>query len=52
METQLFIEFRKLNCVTLKDSFPLPKMEETLAQVHNNVFSTTLDLRSGYQMNR
>ena len=44
METQFCLDYRKLKYVTLKDSFPLPKLEETLAPLHNNVFSRIIDL--------
>ena len=42
IETRFCIDYRKLNLVTLKDSFPLPNMEETLAQLHNTEFYTNI----------
>ena len=52
METRFCIDYMKSNYVTLKDSFPLPNMEETLAQFHIAVFYTTVDLRLGYHQIR
>ncbi|KAL7872017.1 hypothetical protein SRHO_G00070000 [Serrasalmus rhombeus] len=42
------IDYRRLNSVTVKDAYPLPKIEECLDVLGGaNVFST-LDLQSGY----
>ncbi|KZS06381.1 Uncharacterized protein APZ42_030182 [Daphnia magna] len=42
------VDYRKLNSVTIKDSFPLPRIDTTLDQLHGKKFFTTLDLASGY----
>ena len=42
------VDFRKLNAVTIKDSFPLPRIDDIFDQLSGNVWFTTLDLKSGY----
>lgn len=41
-------DFRKVNSVTVKDSFPLPLIEELLDRVGNAKFVSTLDLKKGF----
>ena len=42
------IDFRKVNFVTHKDAYPLPKIEETLDSLSGAKYFSTLDLASGY----
>ena len=42
------VDYRGLNAVTKKDSFPLPRIDETLATLTGAVFFTTFDLQSAY----
>ena len=42
------VDYRKLNAITAKDSFPIPTIESTLQQLAGNAYFSTLDLRSGY----
>lgn len=42
------VDYRKLNAVTHKDSFPLPRIEESLASLFKAESYSTLDLASGY----
>ncbi|KAM0724690.1 Retrovirus-related Pol polyprotein from transposon 17.6 [Formica fusca] len=42
------VDFRKLNMVTIKDSYPLPRIDEILDQLAGNSWFSTLDLKSGY----
>ena len=42
------IDYRKLNDVTIKDSYPLPRIDESLDSLSNTKFFSTLDLASGY----
>lgn len=42
------VDYRKLNSVTHKDAFPLPRIEETLTSMTRAKLLSTLDLASGY----
>ena len=42
------VDYRKLNSVTVKDCFPLPKIEECLDNLAGNTLFSTLDMNSGY----
>ena len=46
--TRFCIDYRKLNSVTERDTYPLPRIDDTLAALGGMKFFTTLDLRSGY----
>jgi len=42
------VDYRKLNDVTRKDSYPLPRIEDTLDRLAGMQWFSTLDLKSGY----
>jgi len=42
------VDYRKLNSKTVKDSFPLPRIDDILDQLSGNTWFSTLDLKSGY----
>ena len=46
--TRVCVDYRKLNDVTKKDSYPLPRIDESLEALAGNKWFSTLDLRSGY----
>ena len=45
---RLCIDYRKLNQVTVKDSYPLPRIIDSLDALRGNSWFSTLDLVSGY----
>ena len=42
------VDYRRLNAVTKTDVFPLPRVDDSLDQLANSHFFTTLDLAAGY----
>ena len=42
------VDYRKLNGLTKKNSYPLPRIDETLDSLGGNQYFCTLDLKSGY----
>ena len=46
--TRFCVDYRKLNAVTKKDSYPLPRTDTTLDAFGGSVWFSTLDLQSGY----
>jgi hypothetical protein len=42
------VDYRKLNDVTKKDCFPLPRIDDTLDTLEGTKWFSTLDLKSGY----
>ncbi|GFS78957.1 retrovirus-related Pol polyprotein from transposon 17.6 [Trichonephila clavipes] len=45
---RLCIDYRKLNEITVADTYPLPRMDDLLHQAKITPFMYTLDLRAGY----
>jgi hypothetical protein len=47
-ENRLVIDYRRLNSQTIKDRYPLPRIDDLLEQLHDCKLFTTLDLAHGY----
>ncbi|KAK2918385.1 hypothetical protein Q8A73_002756 [Channa argus] len=42
------VDYRRLNAITKKDSYPLPRIDDALDYVAGSCWFSSLDLRSGY----
>jgi len=42
------VDYRKLNVITEKDCYPLPRMDNILNYLTRNSWFTTLDFKNGY----
>ena len=47
-EICLCVDFRKLNAISVRDSFPLPRVEEALQAAQAAVWFSSFDLAQGY----
>ena len=45
---RMCIDFRALNARTVRDSYPLPRVEDLLDRVASAKYFSKLDLQSGY----
>lgn len=45
---RMCVDYRRLNAQTVRDAYPLPRLEELLDQLAGHAWYTTLDLRAGY----
>ena len=45
---RLCIGYRRLNAATVKDAFPIPRVDDSLAALRGSRWFSTLDLASGY----
>ena len=47
-EIHLYIDYCKLNSITVRDGFPLPQIDKTLQAVHSSNWFTSFNLSQGY----
>ena len=46
------IDYRRLNDITIRDSYPLPRINQIMDQVRNSKFFSKFDMKSGYNQLR
>ena len=49
---RLFVDYRGLNEITIKNRYPLPLLQETLSRLSQAKYYTKLDLRVSYNLVR
>ena len=47
-QLRFFCDFRYLEAVTIKDAYPMPRINESLSKLVDTKFFTTLDLGSAF----
>ena len=49
---RLYVDYRRLNKVTIKNKYPLPRIEDLFDQLKGSRYFSKIDLRSGYHQMR
>lgn len=45
---QFCVDYRKVNAITRKDAYPIPRVDDTLDILSGSTWFSTIDLKSGY----
>ena len=46
--TRFCVDYRKVNALTRKDAYPIPRVDDALDTLSGSTWFSTIDLRSGY----
>ena len=46
--TRFCVDYRQLNSLTIKDAYPLPRIDDSLRLLGNQQWFSTMDIASGY----
>ena len=49
---RMYVDYRGLNALTIKNKYPLPRIDELFDQLNGAKYFTKIDLRSGYHQVR